>query len=76
VACDLKIGQHMERMVALQQLEKLRICMTMHIRKLLKPICDLGQTMNDGVAAVKYATKSRPWVGFAQSSSTLPDKMA
>jgi hypothetical protein len=33
----------MERMVALQQLEKLRICITIHIPKLLKPISDLAQ---------------------------------
>jgi hypothetical protein len=43
----------MERMVALQQLEKLRICIAMHILKLLKPICDLAKTMNDGIARVK-----------------------
>jgi hypothetical protein len=48
-----KTGQHIERMVALQQLEKLRICMTMHIPKLLKAICDLAQTMNDQIAPVK-----------------------
>jgi hypothetical protein len=69
VACDLKTGQHIERMVALQQLEKLRICMTMHIPKLLKPICDLAQTMNDAILRVKLREKS-------QSSSTVPDKMA
>jgi len=40
-------------MVALQQLAKLRICMTMHIPKLLKLICDLAQTMNDQIAPVK-----------------------
>jgi hypothetical protein len=53
VVCDLRIGQHIERMVALQQLEKLRICMTMHIPKLLKFICDLAQTMNDAILRVK-----------------------
>jgi hypothetical protein len=53
VVCDLKIGQHIERMVALQQLEKLRICMTMHIPKLLKPITDLSQIMNDAIPRVK-----------------------
>ena len=54
MVCDLKIGQHIERMVALQQLEKLRICMTMHIPKLLKPISDLAPTMNDAIQRVKY----------------------
>jgi len=48
-----KTGQHIERMVALQQLEKLRICMTMHIPRSLKAICDLAQTMNDQIARVK-----------------------
>ena len=54
MVCDLKIGQHIERMVALQQLEKLRICMTMHIPKLLKLISDLARTMNDAIPRVKY----------------------
>ena len=54
MACDLKIGQHIERVVALQQLEKLRICMAMHIPKLLKTISDLAQTMNDAIPRVKY----------------------
>ena len=58
MACDLRIGQHIERMVALQQLEKLRICMTMHIPKLLKLICDLAQSMNGRTARVKYTEMS------------------
>src|SRR5882724_13310856 len=48
-ALDPKIGQHIERMVALQQLEKLRIRMTMHIPKLLKLISDLAPTMSSAI---------------------------
>jgi hypothetical protein len=38
---ESRSGQHIERMVALQQLEELRIGMTMQIRKLLKDIFNL-----------------------------------
>ncbi len=55
MVCDLETGQHIERMVALQQLEKLRICMPMHISKLLKLITGLTQTMKNAIPRVKYA---------------------
>jgi hypothetical protein len=54
-ALDPKIGQHIERMVALQQLEKLPIRRTMHIPKLLKIISDLARTMSSAIAPVKCA---------------------